>query len=123
MEFFGENLLRNDKCFEYEFDIFDFISDIDECSKPNRCGQGASCLNKAGGFECVCPEGSIPDPDPSIRCITVVTCKSNNDCPGNAICDEHQRCLCPTPNIGNDCRHPCENLACGNVVFFCVLCL
>lgn len=87
--------------------------DIDECSKPNRCGPGALCLNRAGSFECVCPEGSIPDPDPNVRCITVVTCKSNNDCPGNAICDEHQRCLCPTPNIGNDCRHPCEGLSCG----------
>lgn len=87
--------------------------DIDECSKPNRCGQGAICNNRAGSYECSCPEGSLPDPDPSVRCITVVTCRTNNDCPGNAICDEHQRCLCPTPNVGNDCRHPCENLLCG----------
>lgn len=87
--------------------------DIDECSKPNRCGQGAQCINRAGSFECVCPENSIPDPDPSIRCITVVTCNVDSDCPGNAICDEHRRCLCPTPNVGNDCRHPCEALACG----------
>lgn len=88
-------------------------NDIDECAVPNRCGQGAHCINKAGSFECVCPEGSIPDPDPSVRCITVVTCRTNTDCPGNAICDEQQRCLCPTPNVGNDCRHPCESLRCG----------
>lgn len=87
--------------------------DIDECSKPNRCGPGAQCINRAGSFECICPEGSIPDPDPSVRCITVVSCTNNNDCPGNAICDEHNRCLCPTPNIGNDCRHPCESIFCG----------
>lgn len=99
-----------------QFNIFHFHFanvDIDECAKPNRCGKGALCVNRAGTYTCECPEGSIPDPDPSIRCITVVTCTSNNDCPGNAICDEHQRCLCPTPNVGNDCRHPCESISCG----------
>lgn len=78
--------------------------DIDECLKPNQCGTGAICNNVDGSYTCTCAEGTIPDPDPTIRCIAVVTCKSDSDCPGNAICDSEKRCLCPEPNIGNDCR-------------------
>lgn len=88
-------------------------SDLDECSKPNACGEGAVCNNLAGSFDCACPPGTIADPDPRIRCIAVVTCSANNECPGNAVCDEHQRCLCPEPNVGNDCRHPCETMSCA----------
>lgn len=87
--------------------------DLDECSKPNRCGAGATCRNVPGSFECSCPDGTVPDPDPSIRCIAIVSCKSDTECPGNAICDERNRCLCPVPNVGNDCRHPCEAVSCG----------
>lgn len=87
--------------------------DIDECLTENRCGFGAVCKNTPGAYECICPEGTIPDPDPTIRCIAVVTCKVDNDCPGNAICDNHHRCLCPEPNVGNGCRHPCESISCG----------
>lgn len=66
-----------------------------------------------GGYTCRCPDDSIADPDPTVRCVPIVTCVSNNDCPGNAICDAEKRCLCPQPNIGNDCRHPCEAVNCG----------
>lgn len=78
--------------------------DVDECSNKNRCGHGAICQNVAGGYECHCPDGTIPDPDPTVRCVAIVTCNANDDCPGNAICDNAKRCLCPEPNIGNDCR-------------------
>ena len=87
--------------------------DIDECSK-SRCGENAICKNLEGSYECSCPPGTIADPDPTVKCISVVTCKQDNDCPGNAICDPHKRCLCPEPNIGNDCRHPCEKTLCGS---------
>lgn len=87
--------------------------DLNECSKPNTCGENAICNNLPGSFVCSCPEGTIPDPDPTIRCIAVVSCKIDEDCPGNAICDPDKRCLCPEPNIGNDCRHPCETINCS----------
>lgn len=77
---------------------------IDVCSKENKCGQGAHCRNVPGGYECLCPEGTVADPDPSVRCVAIVTCKTDADCPGNAICDGQHRCLCPEPNVGNDCR-------------------
>jgi Calcium-binding EGF domain/EGF domain len=86
--------------------------DVDEC-KHSQCGENAICINEAGGYRCECPQDMIADPDPTIRCIAVVTCETKEDCPGNAICDAHKRCLCPEPNIGNDCRHPCEDLNCG----------
>lgn len=87
--------------------------DVDECADKSKCGKNALCKNIPGSYECICPEGTIADPDPQTKCITVVTCSANSDCPGNAICDEHRRCLCPEPNIGNDCRHPCETIGCG----------
>lgn len=86
--------------------------DVDECSQ-SVCGENAICENNAGGYTCKCPDDMIADPDPSIRCIAVVLCQTNDDCPGNAICDAFKRCLCPEPNIGNDCRHPCEEISCG----------
>lgn len=104
--------------------------DVDECAKPNACGIGAVCRNAPGSFTCECPDGTVPDPDPYTRCNEIVTCKIDSDCPGNAICDKFKRCLCPEPNIGNDCRRklfplyllrlltktfsdPCESISCG----------
>lgn len=90
--------------------------DINECDishgPTGRCGQNSLCRNTPGGFECSCPEGTIPDPDPSVRCVAVVSCTSDANCPGNSVCDQTNRCLCPEPNIGNDCRHPCDLQKC-----------
>lgn len=80
------------------------IADIDECADGEICGEGAICTNSPGSFSCSCPKGTAPEPDPFTKCIQVVSCKSDNDCPGNAICDQQQRCFCPEPNVGNDCR-------------------
>lgn len=80
------------------------LEDIDECARPDACGHGATCTNKDGSYVCSCPPETIPDPDPHIKCVGVVTCDVDNDCPGNAICDPQKRCLCPEPNVGNDCR-------------------
>lgn len=87
--------------------------DINECTQEGRCGPGALCKNLPGSYECTCPDGTLPDPDPSIRCVAIVTCVNDEGCPGNSICDQSHRCLCPEPNIGNDCRHPCESISCG----------
>lgn len=84
----------------------------DLCSK-NKCGVGAICENTSTGYNCICPDGSIPDPNPFIQCSSILKCADNKDCPGNSICNENKQCLCPHPNIGNDCRHPCESLSCG----------
>ncbi|CAB0029718.1 unnamed protein product, partial [Trichogramma brassicae] len=87
--------------------------DINECSRSDVCGHGATCTNTDGSYSCTCPEETIPDPDPYTKCVGIVTCDSDSDCPGNAVCDAQKRCLCPEPNVGNDCRHPCEDLSCG----------
>lgn len=81
-----------------------FETDIDECARADTCGHGATCTNTEGSYSCTCPEGTIPDPDPYIKCVGIVTCEVDGDCPGNAICDPQKRCLCPEPNVGNDCR-------------------
>lgn len=83
---------------------FRFKIDVDECGRPDACGHGATCTNTEGSYSCTCPEGTIPDPDPYIKCVGIVTCEVDGDCPGNAICDPQKRCLCPEPNVGNDCR-------------------
>jgi len=94
----------------YIFISFMFIyflnkyTDIDECTKSNVCGHGATCTNIEGSYSCTCPEETIPDPDPYIKCVGIVRCEIDDDCPGNAICDLQKRCLCPEPNVGNDCR-------------------
>lgn len=77
--------------------------DINECTKPNICGQGAACKNTNGSYACECPEGTLPAPDAKTKCNEIVVCDGDNDCPGNAICAKNQ-CLCPEPNVGNECR-------------------
>lgn len=88
----------------YTGDAYKQCTDIDECLLENACGTGADCINRDGSYSCECPEGSIPDPDPRVRCVEILTCKSDNECPGNAVCDPNSRCLCPEPNVGNECR-------------------
>lgn len=82
-------------------------TDIDECTRPGACGQDSICVNLPGSHRCECPAGTLPDPDPTIRCVSAEACHKDSDCPGNAICDDRQRCLCPEPNVGQDCRRKC----------------
>ncbi|XP_047739052.1 fibrillin-1 [Hyalella azteca] len=86
--------------------------DIDECRLGNSCGYGAICTNTLGSFTCQCPANTVPDPDPYSACLDIMKCSEDNDCPGNALCLKNQ-CMCPEPNIGDDCRHPCEETQCG----------
>lgn len=52
----------------------------------------------------MCPGGSVPDPDPFTKCIKVINCTVDNECPGNSVCGNQNRCFCPEPNVGDDCR-------------------
>lgn len=88
----------------YTGDAYKQCLDIDECQVEGSCGVGAECINKDGSFSCECPDSTIPDPDARVKCTEVLTCKTDNDCPGNALCDSTSRCLCPDPNVGNECR-------------------
>lgn len=88
----------------YTGDAYKQCTDINECQIDEACGIGAECHNLDGSYNCECPEGTIPDPDPRVRCVETVSCKTDNDCPGNAVCDSKARCLCPEPNVGNECR-------------------
>lgn len=88
----------------YTGDAYNECLDINECLIDNLCGVGADCINHEGSFVCECPEGTVADPDPSVRCSEILTCETEKDCPGNAICDSRKKCLCPEPNIGNECR-------------------
>ena len=52
----------------------------------------------------------MPEPDAFTECLEIMTCNNNdNDCPGNAMC-LHNQCMCPEPNIGDDCRRKYFNL-------------
>ncbi|XP_071552987.1 uncharacterized protein [Panulirus ornatus] len=86
--------------------------DVDECRRPGVCGVGALCSNTVGSYTCSCPPGTVPDPDPHTQCLDIMKCSKDDDCPGNALCILKQ-CMCPEPNIGDDCRHPCEDVRCG----------
>ena len=79
------------------------FSDVDECRRPGACGIGAVCTNTPGSHTCSCPPKTLPDPDPYTQCLEIMKCNNNNDCPGNALCLLGQ-CMCPEPNIGDDCR-------------------
>jgi len=64
-----------------------------------------------GTHKCLCPEGSVPDPDPYTKCTEVIKCSEDDECPGNAFCDLSARqCLCPEPNVGGDCRRKEKNI-------------
>ncbi|XP_064459913.1 uncharacterized protein LOC135370150 isoform X1 [Ornithodoros turicata] len=88
--------------------------DINECSQtfgPNgKCGISAVCTNLPGSYQCRCPPGTSGDP--AVRCVQSVQCQVDDECPGHSVCRDHQ-CYCPTPNFGNDCKHPCEDIFCG----------
>ena len=79
-------------------------TDVDECRRPGACGTGAICNNTPGGYKCSCPEGTEPAPDAQTLCVALITCAGDDECPGNSMCDPAGQCLCPEPNVGNDCR-------------------
>ena len=89
-------------------------TDVDECSSnfgPNgKCGYSAVCTNTPGSYSCRCPPGSFGDP--FIQCTPEHSCDSDDACPGNAHC-KSGKCLCSPPNVGEECKHPCEQLFCG----------
>ena len=79
--------------------------DVDECQRADTCGVGAICTNTLGSYECQCPDGTVPEPDAKTKCITLLRCAVDDDCPGNSVCDPRGKdCSCPEPNIGPDCR-------------------
>mgnify|MGYP000011637654 FL=1 len=88
--------------------------DIDECSiafgANGKCGFSAICTNSFGNFSCRCPPGSYGNP--KIRCFLEQTCVTNKDCQENSICKQG-KCYCPPPFFGDNCKHPCDNLFCG----------
>jgi len=47
--------------------------DIDECSeRTHQCGQGATCANTDGSYDCSCPEGT--EGDATIECLDLDDC-------------------------------------------------
>lgn len=77
--------------------LFSFSgTDVDECVEGQPCGYGAQCVNRAQGFQCVCPPGYGGDPhrfcSPSqVRCVT------DGDCTANEKCVQPGECVCPPP--------------------------
>ena len=50
------------------YDWFVCFVDVDECKEINFiCGLDGICINKNGSYDCVCPEGQIPNPNDN-RC-------------------------------------------------------
>lgn len=88
--------------------------DINECSigfGPNgKCGFSAVCTNSPGSFSCRCPPGSYGDP--FVRCFSEKICLTDADCLGNSVC-KNSKCFCPAPYFGESCKHPCDQLFCG----------
>lgn len=101
--------------------FFLIITDIDECQRPGVCGLGAICVNLPGSHECRCPNGTTPEPDARTKCVSLLRCALDDDCPGNSICDPTKECLCPEPNVGKDCRRKTYYIHCPR--FFFLSCL
>jgi hypothetical protein len=68
------------------------------------------CQNIPASFKCTCFNGAPFDPVTK-RCGGAVACTSNNQCPGNAICNGGS-CTCPEPNVGPNCEDPCDTATC-----------
>lgn len=75
-----------------------------------------------GSHECRCPNGTIPEPDARTKCVSLLRCAIDDDCPGNSICDPTKECLCPEPNVGKDCRRKaCYSDLLNSLSFFFLL--
>jgi hypothetical protein len=64
----------------FEGDGFE-CADIDECLEDAACGEGATCINTAGAYDCACEPGySSPDPFLEV-CLDVDECvEENHEC-------------------------------------------
>jgi hypothetical protein len=89
--------------------------DVDECDRRfganGRCGFGAICTNSPGTYTCRCPPGTTGDA--RYKCIPLQSCQSDDQCFGHARCVQSQ-CRCSAPFIGENCKHPCELMNCGD---------
>ncbi|KAJ3705155.1 hypothetical protein LUZ61_008860 [Rhynchospora tenuis] len=47
--------------------LVDGCQDINECADSSICS-GSICLNKPGGYQCLCPPGTLGDPSQGVTC-------------------------------------------------------
>lgn len=63
----------------------------------------------------------MAEPDPYTQCLEIMKCDEDDDCPGNALCLVRQ-CMCPDPNIGDDCRRKYLS-CCSTLVYIALFCI
>lgn len=88
---------------------YDGCADIDECTLPSSCGQGAICTNLEGSYRCDCPEGFVGDAHSVLGCTDLDEC-ARTPCGRNAHCINEVgsfKCACPEGFVGDpstDCQ-------------------
>lgn len=50
---------------------FGNFSDIDECSRPDACGNNAICRNTPGNYTCDCQPGFVGNPYDGVIIISI----------------------------------------------------
>src|SRR6218665_1068435 len=94
--------------------------DVDECKAVNTCGNGATCQNRDGTYECVCKQGFEKLDSTSItsKCRDVDECVNGfNNCGVNSKCvnaEGNYKCVCQEGFIGDPhtgCK--CKTIFCS----------